>query len=447
MKERTLYDLIAAQDLVILQCKYTLFKRVVNITFSAKSDEKIDWDIMRKTIQEVIKRNDCLRLRFCKKDKKIMQYFVDEVENLNIKHVEFKTQKQQENFIKKETSKPTQYMKGEVIKVFFCKSYDGKDMLLFKVCHLILDMYGINILLKDIFDVYTALKNGESLPPQPNSFEEIIKKDLLKKNNESLIAENKKFYQEYLEARERPYYAGVHGLDSKLAKKEFDKHSVKMFFINCDTEGSMFSFSKELVDKIITFCEKTKTTPANLIFYACSLCQSKMNNNVENLLQLELCNCRATAYEKNTAGTKVQSVGCYININQEQTIDENLKQFKKNQFDFYKHIGISEMDFTRLVHNTYHDPFLRTYFALTFSFIPMKKPKGVDFQIYSNGKCALPAYVAAMYDVDSKDISMVYDCQTKLTTREQVKNFHYNLENVLNQIVTNTNIKIKDLKI
>ena len=70
MKERTLYDLIAAQDLVILQCKYTLFKRVVNITFSAKSDEKIDWDIMRKTIQEVIKRNDCLRLRFCKKDKK-----------------------------------------------------------------------------------------------------------------------------------------------------------------------------------------------------------------------------------------------------------------------------------------------------------------------------------------------------------------------------------------
>ncbi len=447
MEEKTFYELTPSQEVVMLQCKYTLFKRVVNITFSATSEEKLDWKTMKIAFFKTIERNDCLRLRFKIIDKKMMQYFEKDVAEWDIPYVEFKSEQEQNRFIAKETSKPIKFKKGEVVKVFFCKSFDGKDMVLFKVCHLILDMYGINVILKDLFAVYNALKNNEELPAQPKQYEELVKKDIVVKNNKEFMEANREFFSKYLLEREHPYYAGLHGLTTDLAKKEFDSHSMKMFFINCDTKGSMIPFGKELSNAIVKFCTEKKISPANLIFFACSVCQSKMNNNVENMLQLELCNCRGTALEKNAAGTKVQSVGCYVSISQDKTINESLKEFNTNQFNFYKHLGLSDIEFEKLVHQTYHTPFLRTYYALTFSFIPMKRPQGVNFQIYSNGKCALPAYVAAMYDIDTNEIDMVYDCQTKLMNEKHVEKYHNNLMLILKQIIENPEQKIENIKV
>ena len=76
MKEKTIYELTPSQDVIQLQTKYTLYKRVVNILFSATYNEKIDYSLMKKAINILIERNDCLRLRFIKKDKQLKQYFI-----------------------------------------------------------------------------------------------------------------------------------------------------------------------------------------------------------------------------------------------------------------------------------------------------------------------------------------------------------------------------------
>ena len=65
--ERIYYDTTPSQDVVILQCKYTLFRRIVNIVCSMDTKEKIDWDIMEQAMYLTIVRNDCLRLKFVKK--------------------------------------------------------------------------------------------------------------------------------------------------------------------------------------------------------------------------------------------------------------------------------------------------------------------------------------------------------------------------------------------
>ena len=64
MKETKYYELNGAQEVVMLQCKYSLFKRIVNILSSMSTKKVINFDIMKKAFNKVIERNDCLRIRF-----------------------------------------------------------------------------------------------------------------------------------------------------------------------------------------------------------------------------------------------------------------------------------------------------------------------------------------------------------------------------------------------
>jgi len=443
------YELTPAQEVVTLQCKYTLFKRVVNILSSMSTEEKLNYEIIKKAINLIIDRNDCLRLRFVKQNKELVQYFAPSAKIENLPIYEFKTEKEQLAFINKLSKKAIKYKKGIVFEPYFIKTYDNKYMIFLKVCHLILDVHGINIIFKDLFEVYNALLNQKELPPAPPSFETLMIKDLEKKHNVELKQKRQEFFSNYLKDTEEPYYVGLHGSEQKLWKKQQakNKRTMKLFFINNDTKGYQHEIDINITNKLIEFSKQTGISLANTLFYACSLTASKLNNNAKNMMPIELVNMRGTAQEKKCAGTKAQSISCYTSINDNLSFLENLTTFASNQNTLYRYVGYSDSEFQKLMHTTYNSSFIETYYSIAFSFIPYSKPDNLDFRIYSNGKCALPAYLALLYNMDNGKIDIAYDVQTKIITEEDVKNYHQKLLIVLNQILDNPNINIKDIKI
>ena len=70
-QNRTYYELNLSQEVVKLQCTYTLFKKVVNILTSVEIENEIDFSVMEKAFNIAVERNDCTRLRFVKKDKNL----------------------------------------------------------------------------------------------------------------------------------------------------------------------------------------------------------------------------------------------------------------------------------------------------------------------------------------------------------------------------------------
>ena len=220
-----------------------------------------------------------------------------------------------------------------------------------------------------------------------------------------------------------------------------------MFFIKNDTQGYMHPISSDLVARAAEYCKETKCSLSNFFFYTMSVAASKINNEVKNLLPLELCNCRGTMTERKAAGTKVQSVVCYTVVDKEKTFEENFLAFSKDQTNLYRYIGFSDQETEMLLHKIYKKPYMNTFFSFTFSFIPMQKNKDFNVQVYSNGKCALPAYIALMWDVTTNDIDMVYDCYTKTHTAEDIKNFHKTYVSIIEQVLNNKDSKIKDLKV
>ena len=447
-KGKVLYETTPSQDVVILQCKYTLFKRIVNIVSSMDTREKLDWDIMEQAMYLTIVRNDCLRLRFVKQGKKIMQYF-DKPSPVKVGYKKFNTQQEQEDWINKITKKAIKYKKGVVIEPYFIETYDNKYMVLLKVCHLILDIYGLNVIYSDLFQVYRALKDNTILPPAPGKYEEIVKRDLVRKSDTKTFEKHAEFFEKLLKSKPEPSYVGIHGDSSEIWNKirHKGKRAMKMFFINCDTKGYVHKIKKETVDKVMNYANTLEISPTNILFYAMSLTASLMNDKANNMLPLELCNCRGTLKEKGCAGTKVQSLGRYTHIDYSDTFENNLKKFASTQNELYKHLDFLDSAFEMMLHRIYGSSMMSTYYSITYSFIPFAKPEGINFQIYSNGKCALPAYIGQLYDIEKGDIDVAYDVQTKITTEADVKKFHNLYVKVLNLVTSCPQIVLEKIEV
>ena len=448
MKDIKYYQTTLAQDVVLLQTKYCLDKRVVNIISSMASSSPLNFSVMLDAFNLVIERNDCLRLRFKKKNRKLMQYFEQTVKLDSIPYFEFNSLEEFESFIDKIRKKPIKYKKGVVFEPYFIKTHDNKYMVLIKVCHLILDLYGINIIFKDLFEVYNALINNTKLPEMPVQFETLIEKDLVKKNDKKFMKSNYDFYDNYFKTREEPYYAGIGGDNSKIWLKQKAKghRAMKIFLVNCDTKGYCHELNNNTVLKAIDFCTTNRYSLANFLFYCMNICCSKINNNLKTMLPIELCNCRGLAQEKRCAGTKAQSAACHVELDFESTFEESLKKFIKEQMILYRHLGCSDTDIQTLLHKNYSYGLLEIYYGIAFSFVPFSIPQGLEFMIYSNEKCALPAYLGVLYDIDNQKMQIAYDVQTKIVTKHDVMAFHQKLTDIINQVIDNPEILIKNIK-
>ena len=448
MKDLKLYELNSSQEVVMLQCKYTLFKKVVNIVTSISYKKELDFELLNKAYNLVVKRNDSLRIRFTKVKGKTMQYFLNGVDETKVPVHSFNTKEEQEKFIKQITKHAIKYKKGVVIEPYFVHTYDDKYMVVLKVCHLVLDIYGINVVFKDLFGVYEALKNGTELPEPPTSFEESLQKELPRKHNQDMHNRNYEFFKDILDTNEEPYYAGIHGPKNPIWQKQLSKNkrAMKMFFINCDTEGTRCSISPEVTNKVMEYCKSIEQSPANFLFYALSVCTGKLNNNTEKMLPLELYNCRTNYHDKNCAGTKVQSLGCYTKINYQKSFIENFEDFCTNQKRLYRHIGFADSEYEQLLHKTYKSSMLETYYSITYSFIPFEYNDDFYYDMYTNGKGALPAYIAQLYNIATGEIIMAYDCHIKTTSKEDVFSFHKKYVNLLLNIIENPNELIGNIK-
>ena len=447
--KRNYYNLTPAQSVALMQCQFSLFKRVINILFSATLDEKVDYEILKKAFNIVAKRNDCIRDRFVKKGGKLRQYFLneDEVSIDNIEFLSFETKEEQEEFINKISKKAVKYLKGEVFVPYVIKTYDNKTMILLKVCHLILDMYGVYFIINDLLDVYDSLLNDKELPAAPASFEQLIVNDLQKMANEYDHNECKQFFIDYLSTREEPYYAGIAGPNEPNWQKRVSKHkrTINIFLVNNDTKEYKKTISSQVMDSLVDVAKEHNVPFTSILFFACSLCCGLLNNNANPMMPIELLNCRGTLEERRCGGTKAQSLACYTDIDYSKSFIDNLREFYSVQLRLNKRYYFPDTEFEMLVHKTFNSSQLGMYYSIAFSFIPYEKKEGIEYNIFSNGKGALPCYLIFMYDIHSHDVIMGFDAQTKIINEHDVNNYHELLLKVLNKVIENPYIEVSKI--
>jgi len=143
----------------------------------------------------------------------------------------------------------------------------------------------------------------------------------------------------------------------------------------------------------------------------------------------------------------VQSAGCYTRIDYALSFEDNLKAFSIAQYGLYRHIKFKDRDFEALMHNIYRSSPLLIYYSIAYSLLPVDMPEGVEFNLYTNGNSALPAYVILVLNTKTKEVDVAYDVQTRITSEDDVNNFHTYYLNVLKQVLDNPGIKVVDIQL
>ncbi|MBD3182749.1 amino acid adenylation domain-containing protein [Candidatus Poribacteria bacterium] len=130
---------------------------------------KLDTDILRRSLNEIVKRHSVLRARFPERDGQPVQ-IIDSRLNLEIPVVDISNlsgkerEKEAQRIASDEVKKPFNLAQGPVIRVKIIKIGHEDHILLITFHHIVFDRWSFDILLKELSDLYSAFYSGKSSP-------------------------------------------------------------------------------------------------------------------------------------------------------------------------------------------------------------------------------------------------------------------------------------------
>ena len=402
---KQLYHFTNSQDVIRLQSKYALFKRVLNILFSLTFDEGFDEALMCQAIDLLYERHDCLRLRFVKQGKETMQYFEAERKSGKIPSLRFDTNGAYDAFFRRFRRKPT--------------------------------------------DVYAALRDGKELPPAPGSFEEIIRKDNEYRNDATALERDRDFYRDYYFNRhpEHPVYCGTHGnrSDRWLKYKHKGEFGLPYLFVRCDTDPFQFAVPNSITQAAEKWCTDNGISMTAFFLMSFSLALSLINDRERSMANVLILNCRGTVADRKTAGTKCSAVAAVTDIDYGKSFQDLANVMAGEHNEFFRHTRLSYLDMEKMQHDAWKFSMLRFLNCAGFSYIPFTAPDGVTFQLHSNGKGALVTYIAIMHDVKRNEVFINYDVQKLLVTPAQLVDFQNVYNRVMEKVLARPDAPLKEI--
>lgn len=433
------YNLNPSQEVVRMQTLFTLFKRVVNILFSLTFEDGFDRKVMSEAINLLIERNDCLRIRFVKRDGKTMQCFDAERKVGPVPEKTFSTFKAFNKFLSHWACGATNIFKGDVLRPMFVTDPEGKQLVCFKISHFVADDFAIGVLVNDLVGIYRSLKEGTPMPPVPASFEAVLAKNDAYLTSEEELQKDRNYWNAFYTEKhpEHPVYQGLHGNRCDFWQKSRRKgnFSIPYLFVRCDTRGYRFRIPASIGKRVMEWSAGQHIPPASFFFFSYALTCSLLNDRQPYLMPLMLLSSRATVSERKCGGTMVQSIGLYTTVDYGKSFNENVAAMNNEQNEQYRHTKLKYTELDEMQHKVWGHSRLSQTASYCFSYIPFLNTPGVELQLYSNRKGALPAYIALMHDTVTNEVEVIYDVQPVMLSAEQLIDFQshlvHNIEVVL----------------
>ncbi|MBQ7277318.1 MAG: hypothetical protein IJS58_08750 [Bacilli bacterium] len=438
-KGYVLHSLSNSQKVVKLQCDYSLDKRVINILSAYEAKEMIDYDLFFSALKLWVNRNDCLRIRFVKRKRELKSYFLEKIDEEElIKYVdvlEFDNDNEYNKWIDDFKKKPIKYMKGEVFNVHYVKInnklLNNRLFFVFKFCHMIIDIMGLVNIYNDLSNIIDHLKNNNINELKPTyQYEPIVIRDNQRQSDElKNYEDDKKFFYDFLSSVKEPNYAPLSGYKIIEKSKEYKKGKKyrTMALIRNDTIPIVLKIDNCHVKKMVDFCTYNHYSLSSVLLYLMAYVSSLRNNRVEEVMPIELCNCRGMIDEKKCGGTKAQSLAAYTKIDYNKSIKDNIDEFILLHQELFRHVSFDDCTFEKIIHKVFKSSLIGTYYNFSFSFIPVNENDKYKLHLYSNGKCALIVYSCAMFDYQKNEIEMIYDYQYRVENEEGIRAFHEDL--------------------
>lgn len=452
---KLVYPLIPPQEMIQFMLKYSFFhKQVTQIPDSIIVSQKIDFDVMTEAFNIEIERNDCLRLVFFKQNGKIMQYFRDPYRIGSVPVYNFKSDEEREKVLTADAQKPIKMLKGEIFRLKYFTTYDGRYGVYINIHHLVMDNAAVFAFFNDLFAVYDHLKNGKPMPKPLGSYEDRIKRELAYVEDKSNLEKEKEAYTEYITRNGEPVYLGVEGpklLEAERKKKKDPSINAPSLFdpIHDKAELTKTTFSPELSEKFFAFCENNNVSPECLVQLALRMHLSKINNGHLDTYFICLCTRRRTLTEKRSGGTVTAPLPWRVHLEEDDTFMSALDKMADAQVWAFRHMDYPYLEYRDLQRELFNYSAAAGSSTMMFSWMPIneKSINGWEYEYvgYGLGRYIMVLYTFAMKDAHSGCLKISCLHRTKYVSVEDIKALHNGTKKVLEIALNEPDISIKDL--
>ena len=454
----TLYSLIPVQDMDMLQFRFSLHKAVLHVPSCMIVDHTINWDLMEKAVNIEIERNDCLRLHFVKTKEGIKQYYLPKcsVSDIPVDDYRGMSEEDAKALLHKRGSKPVlDYLHGEVFRIRFFRSHDGRYGVYLCACHLNMDLAAEFLFYKDLFAVYDALENGKELPKPLDKSEDLTIRDLEKRANVQKYEKDKKFFEEFFNSAPKVTYAGIDGprhLEAYRKKKGPSKNLVGLPIILFDKTKTLTNvIDADLSSKIYSFAEEQNISFAMLLYLAFRTYLSYANNRMETIGMDFVLNRRNTLADNNCGGNRASNIFFLTNISEKMSFKDAMKETSRTMMAFYAHSDFPYLDVNDIVHKIMNATLAEQLSTMVLSCMPPVpvpeelKDWNPDFKGFSNGHFPMLNYTIVVPNTRTGEIEINYEYNVRYVPAEAINKMHNSIVKILEKGTTDPDITIGEI--
>ncbi len=428
--ERAYYKLTHPQKRIWYIDKININSPLHNIGGCMSIYEDIDVEVMKQTINLVIKNNEGLRLRILEKENEPFQY-IKGFENENIDFLDFSNyknpQKEHETWSNDLFKKIFNLVDNKLYYFAIYKINDKEYGVLLNIHHIISDGWSITLVQKQICDIYRKLINKNDIYTINYSYLDFIKDEEEYLNSERFI-KNKNFWKDkFLDVPEEFLYKTSNSLEGKR---------------RC------FNIDEELSNKIKKFADNKKCSLNTFFITILLIYINKVTYKNDLVIGTPVFN-RTNKDQKNMIGMFTSTVPVRFKLDTGLKIEDLIKLVNRelklcflNQKYPYD-LLIKDLELGKKGYDSLFKMCVNYYNSKYDNNI---NDISVEIKEYYCGSQSYSLQLTVK-DWEESDITLNFDYKTLEYSDNEIKTMYEAMINIVNQIVTYENIVVNDLKL
>ena len=427
-------NLTNSQKSIWVTEQYYKGSSVNNICGYAIIEEQIDLDKLKKAIQIVCQKHDNFWLQLKIEDGEVKQ-FLSERKEVEIVSINVANPDELEEKIQEIVKIPFKLEESDLYKFYIIKFENGEGGFMLNIHHVIADAWTLALISNEIIKTYSELKQNKEV--ETNAIYSYI--DYIKAEEEYLKSEKYQKDKKYWEEKfvQIPEVATIPG--SKINGDE------------SNPAGKRRQFNLEIleVERIKQYCKENKISLYNFFMAIYAIYIGEISNLDEFVIGTPILN-RTNFKEKNAAGMFINIAPFKIDMNQNDDFKTFVKNISLDSMGMLKH---QKYSYQSLLENLREkNKSVPNLYNILLSYqITNAHQTGGDMayktQWTFNGCCAENMDIQ-IYDLnDTGSLNIAYDYKTSIYEEKDINGLHKRILNIINQVITRANIKLKEIEI
>ena len=422
-KKVTAYPLTTPQQFMLfMSMQYGENYPVNNIGSGYYWQGEMDFDLMKKAIEQAVERCDTMRLRFVPDEQyKVLQYITEKSE-MKIETLDYSGMALEEAHEKllAFSRTPVPMFLQEIHTIRLMKLAEGYNGIFMKLNHLAMDAFSVKVFLRDIMEIYLHYLKGTPYPKPMRPYVPALMGELAYLKSEQYAAD-KKYWEESLSKTSEPIFTD-YMLESRLKEQRKEHPTHRFADIHSGSpaaKAKIFDLTKEETDALSKMCRENDLSLCAALSMGVRTALSVFNDNEEDVSFKMIVDRRGSLAEKKSGGIRINFFQMRSIVKPEDTFKSAVREIMNVQNEIYSHCSLSFAEMLVERHKSMPADAKpdSTYDSMGFSYQPLMVVPNIDEKTarsakgvwYNNGASMSPLYLTARHRANDGGLEFIFE--------------------------------------